>query len=155
MQQVTDWLEKLGVSEYAQRFADNDIDFAILGDLTDQDLKDLGVGSLGHRRKILRAIAELDRPESGAPCRCACPIVRTGATFAFPNAGSRDATDDPGAPRSRRRTPLSHGDVLRSSGLDCDFRPARCRGMAAGGIERRLLVIVSPHRCKRLHATAC
>jgi hypothetical protein len=64
MQQVTSWLEKLGMSEYAQRFADNDIDFSILGDLTDQDLKDLGVASLGHRRKILRAIAELDRPKA-------------------------------------------------------------------------------------------
>ena len=52
MQQVTDWLEKLGMSEYAQHFADNDIDFSILGDLTDQDLKDIGVASLGHRRKI-------------------------------------------------------------------------------------------------------
>jgi hypothetical protein len=59
MQQIADWLEKLGMSEYAQRFADNDIDFSILGDLTDQHLKDLGVASLGHRLKILRAIAEL------------------------------------------------------------------------------------------------
>jgi SAM domain (Sterile alpha motif)/Adenylate and Guanylate cyclase catalytic domain len=66
MQQVTDWLEKLGMSEYAQRFADNDIDLSILGDLTDQDLKDLGVASLGHRRKILRAITELDRSEATA-----------------------------------------------------------------------------------------
>jgi class 3 adenylate cyclase len=66
MQQVTDWLKKLGMAEYGQRFADNDIDFSILGDLTDQDLKDLGVASLGHRRKILRAIAELDRPEATA-----------------------------------------------------------------------------------------
>jgi hypothetical protein len=54
MQQITDWLEKLGMSEYAQDFADNDIDFSILGDLTDQDLKDLGVASLGNRRKILQ-----------------------------------------------------------------------------------------------------
>ncbi len=59
MQQLADWLEKLGMSEYVQRFAENDIDFAVLHDLTDQDLKELGV-SLGHRRKLLRAIAELD-----------------------------------------------------------------------------------------------
>jgi hypothetical protein len=38
MQQVTDWLEKLGMSEYAARFAENDIDFSILTELTDQDL---------------------------------------------------------------------------------------------------------------------
>src|SRR6516162_6150490 len=74
MQQVTDWLEKLGMSEYAQRFADNDIDFSILGDLTDQDLKDLGVASLGHRRKILRAIAELGRPEAAPPAAVRAPL---------------------------------------------------------------------------------
>jgi hypothetical protein len=39
MQQIADWLEKLGLSEYAQRFIENDIDFSILGDLTDQDGK--------------------------------------------------------------------------------------------------------------------
>jgi hypothetical protein len=48
MQQVADWLEKLGMSEYAQRFADNDIDFAILPELIDQDLEKIGVASLGH-----------------------------------------------------------------------------------------------------------
>ena len=48
MQQVTDWLEKLGLGQYAQRFAENDIGFSVLPDLTDQDLKDIGL-SLGHR----------------------------------------------------------------------------------------------------------
>ena len=59
MQQIGEWLEKLGLSEYAQHFADNAIDLSVIRDLTEQDLKDLGV-LLGHRRKILRAIAELD-----------------------------------------------------------------------------------------------
>ena len=58
MQQIADWLEKLGMSEYAQRFAENDIDVSVLRDLTDQDLKDIGV-SLGHRRKMLRLSASL------------------------------------------------------------------------------------------------
>jgi class 3 adenylate cyclase len=58
MQQIADWLEKLGMSEYAGRFAENRIDFSVLRDLTDQDLKDIGV-VLGDRRKILRAISEL------------------------------------------------------------------------------------------------
>src|SRR5215469_5221326 len=85
MQQVTDWLEKLGMSEYAQRFADNDIDFSILGDLTDQDLKDLGVASLGHRRKILRAIAELDRPEATAAPAAEARAPPSGATPQSPS----------------------------------------------------------------------
>ncbi|WP_338696736.1 AAA family ATPase [Bradyrhizobium sp. 26S5] len=59
MQQIAEWLEKLGLGQYAQRFAENDIDPSVLRDLTDHDLEKIGV-SLGHRRKILRAIAEFD-----------------------------------------------------------------------------------------------
>src|SRR5215469_11792524 len=66
MQQIEDWLKKLGMAEYAQSFADNDIETSVLRDLTDQDLKDLGV-SLGHRRKMLRAIAELSGPATPQP----------------------------------------------------------------------------------------
>jgi hypothetical protein len=78
MQQIADWLEKLGMSEYAQRFADNDIDFSILGDLTDQHLKDLGVASLGHRLKILRAIAELHRQEATVAPPTMARVPRSG-----------------------------------------------------------------------------
>jgi len=53
MQQIAEWLEKLGMPEYIQRFTDNDIDFTILSDLTDQDLEKIGITSLGHRRKLL------------------------------------------------------------------------------------------------------
>jgi SAM domain (Sterile alpha motif)/Adenylate and Guanylate cyclase catalytic domain len=58
MQQIADWLKKLGMSEYAERFAESDIDIDVLGELTDQDFDRLGV-SLGHRRRMLRAIREL------------------------------------------------------------------------------------------------
>jgi hypothetical protein len=58
MQQIAEWLEKLGMSEYAQCFAENKIDVSVLRHLTDQDLKDISV-PLGHRRKMLAAIAEL------------------------------------------------------------------------------------------------
>ena len=55
MQQIADWLEKLDLGQYAERFAENEIDVSVLPHLTDQDLKDLGV-PLGHRRKIFAAI---------------------------------------------------------------------------------------------------
>jgi class 3 adenylate cyclase len=58
MKQIADWLERLGMSEYTERFVENRIDLAVLQDLTDQDLKDLGV-MLGDRRKMLRAIRDL------------------------------------------------------------------------------------------------
>src|SRR6516165_1410107 len=59
MREIADWLNTLGLGQYAQRFAENDIDPSVLRDLTDLDLEKIGV-SLGHRKKILRAIAELD-----------------------------------------------------------------------------------------------
>jgi len=55
MQQIADWLEKLGMSQYAERFAENRIDLSVLPDLTDQDLEKLGV-LLGDRRNMLREI---------------------------------------------------------------------------------------------------
>ena len=60
MQQIADWLQKLGLGQYAQRFAENDISVSILPDLTVQDLREIGV-SLGHRRQLLREIARLDK----------------------------------------------------------------------------------------------
>ena len=66
MQQIADWLQQLGLGQYAQRFADNEIDVSVLRHLSDQDLKDIGV-PLGHRRKMLAAIAELASASAAAP----------------------------------------------------------------------------------------
>jgi hypothetical protein len=66
---IEEWLASLGMSDYAQRFAENDIDVSVLSHLTDRDLKELGV-SLGHRRKMLAAIIELSvvaQPQAAAP----------------------------------------------------------------------------------------
>src|SRR5262245_45818373 len=66
MEQISDWLERLGMPEYAQRFAENGISLAALRHLTDQDLKDIGV-LLGHRRIMLAAIQGLERPTEAQP----------------------------------------------------------------------------------------
>src|SRR6185436_15456424 len=73
MQQVADWLEKLGLGQYAQRFAENDIDFAVLAKLNDADLKELGVTSLGHRKRLLEAIAERAAVPSPTPAEPKAP----------------------------------------------------------------------------------
>src|SRR3954466_14686002 len=57
MQSIAHWLHALGFEQYAQRFAENEIDVSVLPHLTDQDLKDIGI-PLGHRRKLLAAIKE-------------------------------------------------------------------------------------------------
>jgi class 3 adenylate cyclase/tetratricopeptide (TPR) repeat protein len=59
MSGIDEWLASIGLGEYTQRFVENAIDLSVVGDLTEQDLKDLGL-PLGHRRKLLRAIAALD-----------------------------------------------------------------------------------------------
>ena len=64
--EISDWLEKLGMSEYAERFAENDIDIEVLGELTDTDFDRLGV-SLGHRRKLLKALAAGVSTAANAP----------------------------------------------------------------------------------------
>jgi SAM domain (Sterile alpha motif) len=68
MLSVKEWLASLGLSEYADRFAERRIDFSILRDLTDEDLKEeLGVVLLGDRRRLLRAIAQLAGVGSATP----------------------------------------------------------------------------------------
>ena len=91
MQQIADWLEKLGMSEYAERFAENGISIAALPHLTDQDLKDIGV-LLGHRRIMLAAISKL-----------------AGAAFATPEptAGADPTPQDAGERRQFAPIPAS------------------------------------------------
>jgi class 3 adenylate cyclase/predicted ATPase/DNA polymerase III delta prime subunit len=60
---VSEWLEMLGLGQYASTFIDNDVDAELLIQLTDTDLKELGISSLGHRKRILCAIEKLDTAE--------------------------------------------------------------------------------------------
>ena len=53
------WLRDLGLGQYEQAFRENDINGDVLADLTADDLSGLGVVSIGHRRKLLAAIAAL------------------------------------------------------------------------------------------------
>ena len=107
MQQIGDWLEKLGMSEYAQRFAENRIDFSVLPDLTDQHLKDLGL-PLGDRLKMLRSIRELSGADSALP-----------KPEPFPQDGAE-----------RRQVTVMFSDLVGSTALSAVVRPA---GKALGG----------------------
>src|SRR5437660_9061846 len=64
---VAAWLKSLGLEQYAPAFADNDIDVAVLAQLTDADLKELGVTSLGHRKRLLTAVAARPALAASAP----------------------------------------------------------------------------------------
>jgi class 3 adenylate cyclase len=79
------WLRSLGLEEYEMAFRENKVDAAVLPKLTAEDLKDLGVGAVGDRRKLLEAIADLrvgTKPElvpSEAPSTIAEPAKDTAA----------------------------------------------------------------------------
>jgi len=95
MEQIAEWLANLGMSEYAERFAENRIDFAVLPGLTDQDLKDIGV-VLGDRRKILRAIARLDAAPEAVALEPKAPVTFSAAVQGLPveSRERRDLTPD-------------------------------------------------------------
>src|SRR5215467_13377047 len=107
---ITEWLASLGLSEYAQRFAENDIDVNVLRHLTDQDLKEIGV-SLGHRRKILASIAEL---AGAAP---------TGSQPAAPP--ERKPRDD----AERRQLTIMFTDLVGSTALSTKLDPEDMRSV--------------------------
>ena len=60
---IAGWLRELGLEQYAPSFSENDVDGKVLLELTADDLIGLGVGSIGHRRRLLAAIAALRSPE--------------------------------------------------------------------------------------------
>ena len=114
MQQIADWLKKLGMSEYAERFSENRIDFSILPDLTDQDLKDLGM-VLGDRRKMLRAIANLESTEKSA----------AAVTVAAPASAAPVELYDTA---ERRQVTVMFSDLVGSTALSArarSFQPIR------------------------------
>jgi class 3 adenylate cyclase/predicted ATPase len=78
MRAIAEWLESIGLEKYTQCFAENAIDFSVISDLTEQDLKELGV-PLGHRRKMLRAIAELSAAAVARSPIAIQPLLRDDA----------------------------------------------------------------------------
>ena len=82
---VSTWLRDLGLANYMQAFRANDIDAEVLSRLTAEDLSAIGVSSVGHRRKLLDAIAALDAGMRPGVPRSRSPRRRARST---PNAAS-------------------------------------------------------------------
>jgi class 3 adenylate cyclase/predicted ATPase len=112
MEQIADWLKKLGMPEYAGRFAENDIDIDVLSELTDQDLEKLGV-SLGHRRKMLRAIRDLSNA-SGA--------VTSSSALVMAELTRRDGAE-------RRQLTVMFTDLVGSTALSTKLDPEDLRSV--------------------------
>jgi len=101
---VVVWLRSLGLGKYEAVFRENEIDETVLPDLTAEDLKELGVTALGHRRKLLAAIAAL----------------RTGAVV-----NARSATAEPArlSAAKQAETPIAEavGERRHITVLFCDL----------------------------------
>ncbi len=108
---VAAWLRGLGLEQYAPAFHDNAIDGEVLRDLTADDLKDLGITLIGHRRKLLAAIAALD---ASAPTRDA--------------ASARSASNSaPSVGAERRQLTVMFCDLVGSTALSVRLDPEDLR----------------------------
>jgi predicted ATPase/class 3 adenylate cyclase len=104
------WLRSLGLEQYERAFRKNAIDDAVLPSLTAEDLKDLGVALVGHRRKLLEAIAAL---RSG-----------TGAKAALPDATVEKSPSDTA---ERRQITVMFSDLVGSTALSARMDPEDLR----------------------------
>src|SRR5215470_6999389 len=111
--QIADWLKRLELTQYAECFAEHDIDFSVLLDLTDADLEKIGIRSLGHRRKLLRAITDLRDIEANPPAVATTSEAPTGSR-------SLDSAE-------RRQVTVLFSDLVGSAALSTRMDPEDLR----------------------------
>ena len=106
---IADWLRTLGLERYEATFRENGVTAELLCHLTAEDLKELGVAGVGHRRQLMEAIATLNehRPTDIVSPRSPLGTARRRCGAA------------------RWRTPAAHRDVLRPCGVHRAVRKAR------------------------------
>ena len=107
---IDGWLRGIGFTQYAEIFRANDVDGELLGRLTNDDLKDIGVASFGHRKKLLEAIAALVAPpEAPSPT----PVAATGPE-------THDTAE-------RRQVTVMFSDLVGSTALSARMDPEDLR----------------------------
>jgi predicted ATPase/class 3 adenylate cyclase len=112
---VAVWLRSLGLGKYEAAFRENDIDETVLPGLTHETLKELGVVSVGHRVKLLDAIAALHNDESEEAA-----IIDTGTTSTSPNAYPEDRAE-------RRQVTVMFSDLVGSTAMSARMDPEDLR----------------------------
>ena len=116
---IAAWLQDLGLQQYEQAFRDNAVDDQVLRELTADDLRDIGVSLVGHRRKLLNAIAALhDQPEP-------------------------ENVDSPSA--ERRQLTIMFCDLVGSSALAARLDPEDLREVIAA-YQRTIATLVAQFR---------
>ena len=129
------WLRSLGLGNYEALFRENDIDDTVLLTLTAEDLKELGVTSFGHRRKLVDAIAAL-RNADGVKT----PPVEAAATTSDPSAQPQDRAE-------RRQVTVMFSDLVGSTALSSRMDPKDLREVISAYQS------ASPRPCNALGAS--
>jgi class 3 adenylate cyclase len=109
------WLRSLGLGKYEAAFRENEIDETVLPGLTHETLKELGVTAVGHRLKLLDAIAALRNDGSGNP-----PSVDAATTSSAPSAHPEDRAE-------RRQVTVMFSDLVGSTALSTRMDPEDLR----------------------------
>ena len=135
---VADWLKNLGLGQYEAAFRDNAVDAEVLPQLTGDDLKELGVTSVGHRRKLLAAIAILASPLSSE---------RTGRQPS-PTAPKKD----PETSAERRPITIMFCDLVGSTSLAAKLDAEDWRNLVNAYLDEatRAVTGLGGHVLKRL-----
>ena len=135
------WLRSLGLEQYEAAFRDNAIDDTVLPTLTAEDLKDLGVGIVGHRRKLLNAIAAL-RTDVGAKAPSPDAPPATDIT-------AKDAAE-------RRQVTVLFCDLVGSTALAARWiQRTSARSSAPITVVSRMRSMPSAASLRSTWATAC
>ena len=112
---VVVWLRSLGLGKYEAAFRENEIDETVLPSLTHETLKELGVTAVGHRLKLLDAIAALRNEASGK-----APSVDAMSTLSAPSASPEDRAE-------RRQVTVMFSDLVGSTALSARMDPEDLR----------------------------
>ena len=113
------WLRSLGLGKYEAAFRENEVDEAVLPSLTEENLKQLGVAALGHRVKLLDAIAALRNDASGK-----APSLDAVTPSSAPSVSPEDRAE-------RRQVTVMFSDLVGSTALSARMDPEDLREVIA------------------------
>jgi class 3 adenylate cyclase len=132
MSAVRDWLDSIGLGQYADAFEANDIDTDLLAEIDDQLLKEIGVSSAGHRLRLRKAIARLASTSIADVSAASVTAARTPLPGPPPLTGEGRV----GAAAERRQLTVLFCDLVGSTALSARLDPEDLRA-----------VIGAYHRC--------
>jgi class 3 adenylate cyclase/predicted ATPase len=143
---IEGWLRGIGFAQYAEMFRANDIDVELLGRLTNDDLKDIGVVSLGHRKKLLEAIADLGRAPAGPAPPPVVPAPIPASVVPPPISAAVEAAGE------RRHLTVMFCDLVGSTGISAQLDAEEWRDLVGAYIDAASAAVVEMggHVAKKL-----